>query len=156
MKMSSISNWFPMVNQLIQSCIQHNSIACMKKPKAKYPSLVNRQRVLFQRDNAKPHTSIITKEKIEELWGIEYLPHPAYSPDLAPSDYYLFRSMAHYLSGRNFTNVKDVEVACLEFFSSISKEWYLSGIQELTERWLKTIEHNGLYFDIWYVFNTFL
>ena len=49
-----------------------------------------------------------------------------------------------------------VEVACLEFFSSKSKDWYLSGIQEITKRWLKTIEHNGMYFDIWYVFNKFL
>jgi len=109
------------------------------KLKEKYPSLVNRQ---------KPHISIITQEKIEELGRIDILPHPAYRPDLAPSDYYLFRSMAHYLRCQSFTNIKDVEVACLEFFSSKSKEWYLSGIQKLAERLLKTIEYNGLYFDI--------
>jgi len=38
-----------------------------------------------------------------------------------------------------FTNVKDVEAACLEFFSSKWKEWYLSGIQEVAERWLNII-----------------
>ena len=81
------------------------------KLKEKYSSLVNQQRVLLKRDNVKPHTSIITNEKIEELGGIEILPHPAYSPDLALSAYYLFRSMAHHLRGRSFTNVKDVEVA---------------------------------------------
>ena len=54
---------------------------------------------------------MITKKKIEELGGIEILPHPAYSPDLVPGDYNLFRSMAHYLRGRSFTNAKDVEVA---------------------------------------------
>jgi len=110
--------------------------------------LVNQQRVLLQQDNAKPHTSIITKNKIEELEGIAILPHPAYSPDLALSAYYLFRSMAHHLRGRSFTNVKYVEVASLKFFSSKSKEWYLSDIQELAERWLETIEHSDLYFDI--------
>lgn len=119
-----------------------------EKLKEKYPSLVNRKRVLLQQDNAKPHTAIRTKKKIVELEGIELLPHPAYSPDLAPSDYYLFRSLAHFLRGRSFSNVNDVEIACLEFFSSKSKQWYLSGIQELSKRWLKTIEHNGLYFDI--------
>ena len=119
-----------------------------EKLKEKYPSLVNRKRVCLQQDNAKPHTAIRTKKKIVELEGIELLPHPAYSPDLAPSDYYLFRSLAHFLRGRSFSNVNDVEIACSEFFSSKSKQWYLSGIQELSKRWLKTIEHNGLYFDI--------
>ena len=59
----------------------------------------NRQRVLLQLDNAKPHTSIITKEKIEKLGGIEILSYPAYNTNLVPSDYYLFRSMPHYLCG---------------------------------------------------------
>jgi hypothetical protein len=53
--------------------------------------------VLLQQDNTKPHTAAATKKKCEEL-ELELLPHPAYSPDLAPSDYYLFRSMAHFLN----------------------------------------------------------
>ena len=80
---------------------------------ARYPSLVNRQRVLLLHDNAPAHTSRKTQNKIEELGDIEILPHPPYSPDLAPSDYYLFRSLAHFLLGRQFINVDDVEVACL-------------------------------------------
>ena len=96
-----------------------------EKLKEKYPSLTNRKRVLLQQDNAKPHTANRTAEKIVELEGIELLPHPAYSPDLEPSDYYLFRPMAHLLCGLSFSNVKDVEIACLEFFFSKSKDWYL-------------------------------
>jgi hypothetical protein len=34
-----------------------------------------------------------TLQKIKELEGIELLLHPAFSPDLEPSDYYLFHSM---------------------------------------------------------------
>jgi hypothetical protein len=60
----------------------------------KYPALVNRKRVLLQQDNARPHTAKKTLQKIEELEDIELLPHPASSPDLEPSNYYLFRSMA--------------------------------------------------------------
>ena len=115
--------------------------------KCKYPALVNRKRVLLQQDNAPPHVARTTKDKITELKGIELLPHPAYSPDLAPSDYYLFRSMAHYLQGRRFDNVEEVEAGITTFFSSKSKEWYMRGIQELADRWTKTIEHDGLYFE---------
>jgi histone-lysine N-methyltransferase SETMAR len=88
----------------------------------KYPALVNRKRFLLQQDNARPHTAKKTHQKIEELEGIELLPHPAFSPDLEPSDYYLFCSMAHFLHGIKIQSVADVEVA-EEPFASKNKEW---------------------------------
>lgn len=113
--------------------------------RSRYPSLVNRKRVILQQDNAKPHTSKVTLQKIEEL-QFDLLPHPAYSPDLAPSDYHLFRSMAHFLRGKFFASVDDVENACREFFASKDSAWYARGINQLAELWQKTINHNGLYF----------
>lgn len=114
---------------------------------SRYPALVNRNRVLLQHDNAPAHRARLTQEKIQELEGIEVLPHPAYSPDLAPSDYGLFRSMAHFLRGKRFDTFEEVETGCLEFFASKSKEWYKGQIQLLAERWLTVIENNGLYFE---------
>jgi histone-lysine N-methyltransferase SETMAR len=70
-----------------------------------------------------------TLEKIEELEGIELLPHPTFSPDFEPSDYYMFRSMAQSLRGKKFQSVADVEVAVEEFFSSKDKRVVLPGIQ---------------------------
>jgi hypothetical protein len=55
-----------------------------------YPALVNRKRVFLQQDNARPHTAKTALQKVKELEDIELLPHPAFSPDLEPSDYYLF------------------------------------------------------------------
>ena len=51
----------------------------------------------------------MTKDKINELDGIEPFPHSLYSPDLVPSDYYLFRTMTHFLIGRQFKDVEDVK-----------------------------------------------
>lgn len=116
------------------------------KMQQKYPSLVNRKRVLLQQDNAKPHTAKKTLEKIEKMESIQILPHPAYSPDLAPSDYYLFRAMAHFLKGRTFNDLEEVEIGCQEFFVSKDKEWYQHGMEQLADRWVKTIEFDGLYF----------
>lgn len=113
----------------------------------RYPALINRKRALLLHDNASPHTARTTQKKIQELADIEVLPHPPYSPDLAPSDYHLFRSMAHFLRGRQFENVEEVENGCHEFFASKSKEWYRHGIEQLARRWIQTIENDGLYFE---------
>lgn len=50
----------------------------------KYPALVNLKRGLLLYDNAKRHTSFQTQQKLRELDGIEVLPHPPYSTDIAP------------------------------------------------------------------------
>jgi histone-lysine N-methyltransferase SETMAR len=88
-----------------------------------------------------------TLQKIEELEGIELLPHPIFSPDLESSDCYLFRSMAQFLRGKKFQSVADVEVVTEEFFAFKAKEWFYQAFKELAEKWVKTIEHEGLYFE---------
>lgn len=55
------------------------------------------EQLILQHDNARPHVAIPVKNYLENI-GWEVLPHPPYSPDVAPSDYNLFRSMAHGLS----------------------------------------------------------
>ena len=45
--------------------------------------------ILLQHDNARPHTACTTVATINDL-HFECLPHPAYSPDLAPSDFHMF------------------------------------------------------------------
>lgn len=72
-------------------------------------------RVCLQQDNARPHVSKQTLAKIEEL-GWDVLKHPPYSPDVAPSDYHLFRSLEHFLRGRRFTKDDDVRQALTDFF----------------------------------------
>jgi histone-lysine N-methyltransferase SETMAR len=57
-----------------------------------------RHGVILQNDNTRPLTANMTKAAIQELdW--EILSHPPCSPDLAPSDYHLFRSLSSNLLG---------------------------------------------------------
>ena len=48
--------------------------------------------ILLQQDNARVHTWKIAMDAVERN-GYELIPHPAYSPDLAPSDYFLFPNL---------------------------------------------------------------
>jgi hypothetical protein len=48
--------------------------------------------VCFFQDNARPHTAAsMMATPLKLKWDV--LPHPPYSPDLAPSDYHLFGPM---------------------------------------------------------------
>ena len=47
-------------------------------------------------DNYRVHNSKVTLEKTEE-YSFKRAPHPAYSPDIAPSDFFLFRYMKEML-----------------------------------------------------------
>jgi hypothetical protein len=55
--------------------------------------------------------------------------------------------MAQFLRGRKFQCVADVEVAVGEFFASKDKDWFYQAFKELAEKLVKTIEHEGLYFE---------
>ena len=65
------------------------------------------EKMILLHDNARPHVAQVVKTYLETLkW--EVLPHPPYSPDIAPSDYHLFRSMAHGLADlRSYEEVKN-------------------------------------------------
>lgn len=115
--------------------------------KTRYPNLINRKRALLQHDNAPAHRARLTTDKIQKMDGVQLLPHPPYSPDIAPSDYGLFRSMVAFFQDRRFETVQEVEQGCREFFSSKTKDWYFHQIRQLAERWLKVIENKGLYFE---------
>ncbi|GFS51748.1 histone-lysine N-methyltransferase SETMAR [Trichonephila clavipes] len=67
--------------------------------KEKRPALASRKGIVFHHDNARPHTAMVTQQKLN-LLGWEVLGHPPYSPDIEPSYYYLFRSLQNYLTGK--------------------------------------------------------
>lgn len=99
---------------------------------------------IFLHDNARPHVSNLTREKLLQLeW--EVLPHPPYSPDLAPTDYHLFRALQNFLKDKEFWTDKELETAVGDFFASKLMEFYKKGIHDLPRRWKYVLENNGDY-----------
>ena len=94
--------------------------------------------VLFHQDNARLHTAKKTLELIENF-GWEVVPHPPYSPDLAPSDYNLFESLKNPLRGTKFSDDEAVKEICCEWLKSQPRDFYTKGILKLVHRWGKCI-----------------
>jgi len=67
--------------------------------------------------------------------------------DLAPSDYHLFRSLQHTLSGQRFANINDIKNYIDNFIVSKPKSFFEQGIRKLSDLWAKVIENQGKYFD---------
>ena len=63
--------------------------------------------ILLQQDNARVHTCKIAMDAIERN-AYKQIPQPAYSPDLAPSDYFLFPNLKKDICGRHFWSNEEV------------------------------------------------
>jgi histone-lysine N-methyltransferase SETMAR len=76
----------------------------------------------------------MTQKKIKELnW--EILDHPPYSPDLAPSDCHLLRSLQNHLNNKKFERFEEVDGDILAYFESKPRSFYKAGIEKLVTRW---------------------
>lgn len=95
-------------------------------------------------DNARPHVAESVKNTIKDLkW--EILPHPPYSPDIAPSDYHLFRSMAHGLVAQKFTKPDEVRKWLDQWIASKPTKFFFDGIHKLPINWNNVVLANGCY-----------
>ncbi len=54
--------------------------------------------VLLHHDNALAHTAVTTLDFLNES-GVQLLPHPSNSPDLAPADFFLFSRVKREMKG---------------------------------------------------------
>ncbi|UYV70421.1 SETMAR [Cordylochernes scorpioides] len=110
--------------------------------KIKRPLYAKRHdKVIYQHDNARPHVAKVVKETLEALqWDV--LPHPLYSPDIAPSDYHMFRSMTHGLAEQHFTSYEEAKNWVNVWIASKDEEFFRHGICMLPERWEKVPKIN--------------
>ena len=104
------------------------------------------EKVILQHVNARPRVAKPVKTYLETLkW--EVLPHPPYFADIAPSDYYLFWSMANGLADQQFPLYEDIEKWLHSWIASKDKHFYCNGIRALPERWAKVVANDGQYFE---------
>lgn len=97
-------------------------------------------------DNAPAHTSAHSSSVLSST-GLVVLEHPPYSPDLAPSDFYLFTHLKQHLRGTRFNDKDELKTAVTDFFDSKPQDFFKKAFSELYVRWKKCIAEKGSYIE---------
>ena len=117
-----------------------------------HPEIKERRRglisagVILHHDNASAHKSYYVLSTIHNL-RYELLRHPPYSPDLVPSDYYLFPLLKNYLKERRYEDRSALDSSIYQCLNGASKDVFTAAIQQLPERWRKCISVDGRNFE---------
>ena len=99
--------------------------------------------ILLQQDNARVHTCKVAMDAVERD-GYELIPQPAYSPDLAPSDFFLFSDLKKDIRGYHFRSDEEVVMAVEEWVSGKDPDFF-SGLMALEHLWSECITLEGNY-----------
>ena len=92
-------------------------------------------------DNALSHKVAIVREYLKEEKVVE-LPHPPYSPDLAPCDFFLFPRLK-----RKYQTRKNLSSAIFQCLNSIPRKDYENAFENWIKRLKLCVSHGGEYFE---------
>ena len=99
-------NFYQITKRIIQQLAKLSDAVQEKRPE-----LANRKGVFFQRDNAKPYTSLVTRQKLfERGWDECVLTAPTLPFQIT------IHSMQNLLNGKIFNDADDVKSNLIQFF----------------------------------------
>ncbi len=112
----------------------------------KRPQRWEQQDFTLQHDGAPAHRC---DEVVQFLArnNTEVLPHPGYSPDLAPCDFWLFAWIKKHTKGQRFASVDELCKTIDSVIKSIPECDYHRAIYNLPGSWIKCSEADGGYFE---------
>ena len=113
--------------------------------KSKRPEKLKKGVLLYQ-DSTPALKSLVAMSVVHDC-GFELIDHPPYSPDLAPSDYFLFPNLKKHLAGKWYESDDDVIFAVEDFFEGQEENFYATGIRALQHKWKKCVDRRGDYVE---------
>jgi len=99
---------------------------------------------ILHHHNALPHTEHARTALIAAK-GWTVLPHPPYSPDLAPSDFFLFDPLKDSLGSQKFDSGEEVETAVRAWLRQCEPNFFANGFSQWKKRWHKCVARGGDY-----------
>ena len=78
---------------------------------------------------------------------ITVLEHPAYSPDLAPNNFFLFPKIKEILKRRHFDDIDDIRSNTMAALKAIPQNQFQNCFEGLTRCWHRCIASQGEHFE---------
>ena len=113
-----------------------------KRFRRKRPALFKSAQWHFHQDNTPVHNSILVTDYLSKM-GIKTVPHPPYSQDLAPCDFWLFPK----LRGCHYETIEEMKEAVTKVIDTLTQEDFHGAFQKLLQRNNKCIAAGGDYFE---------
>ena len=88
------------------------------------------------------HNSILVTDCLTKMC-IKTVPHPPYSPDLAPSEFWLFPK----IRGCHYETTEEMKETVTKVIDTLTQEDFHGAYQKLLERYNKSIAAGGDYFE---------
>ena len=101
---------------------------------------------LLHHDKAPAHAALLTRRFLTNN-NMTVVPHPPYSPDLAPSDFFLFPKLKMKLKGRIFQTLGEIQAASQAVLNTLRE----NDFQECFKNWQRRLDRcqdsEGDYFE---------
>lgn len=111
----------------------------------KRPELWRENTWVLHHDNAPCHTSFITRDFLAKN-SMTVVPHPPYSPDLAPCDMGFFPKLKIRLKGRRFETIEEIQTESQAVLDAFTENDFQTIFQKWKKRWDRCIDAEGNYF----------
>jgi histone-lysine N-methyltransferase SETMAR len=98
----------------------------------KRPELWENQTWMLYHVNTPAHASLLIHSYLAKH-QISVVPHPPYSPDLTPADFFLFPKLKTTLKGRRFQTIAEIQENAIRELRAITQ----SAFQEAFQQWKK-------------------
>ena len=106
------------------------------------PALLKSGQWHFHQDNAPVHNSILFTDYLKKM-GIQTVPQPLYTPDLALCDFWLFLK----LRGCRYETIEEMKEAVTKVIDTLAQEDFDGAFEKLLELYNKCIAAGGDYFE---------
>ena len=113
-----------------------------KRFRRKRPALFKSGQWHFHQDNTPVNNSILVIDYLTKM-GFKTVPHPLYSADLAPCDFWLFPK----LRGCRYETIEEMKETATKVIDTLTQEDFHRAFQKLLERYNKCIAAGGDYFE---------
>jgi histone-lysine N-methyltransferase SETMAR len=116
-------------NQLYQEVVARLRDAVRRKS----PELWQNRTSMLHHENAPAHVSLLISRYLAKHQTY-VVPHPPYSPDLAPADFFLFPKLKTTLKGRRFQTIEEIQENAIRELRAITQSAFQEAYQQGKER----------------------